>query len=87
MKLSEISDTVKVGTIVVAIIAGAVSTTWAVKANTEAVNQLTLSLKEINGKVDNLERWKLASESYAQGVNDARKDAKQAADEAKGEDQ
>lgn len=71
MKISEISDTVKVGTVVVAIIAGAVSTTWAVRANTDAVNQLTISLKEISGKVDSLERWKIASESYARGRQDA----------------
>ena len=70
MKISEISDTVKVGTVVVAVIAGAVSTTWAVKANTDAVNQLTVSLKEISGKVDDLERWKIASEAYAQAVRD-----------------
>jgi len=75
VKLNEISDTVKVGTVVVAIIAGAVSTTLAVKANTEAVNQLTVSLKEISGKVDGLERWKIASEAYAQGVKDAAADA------------
>jgi len=70
VKISEISDTVKVGTVVVAVIAGAVSTTWAVKANTDAVNQLTVSLKEISGKVDDLERWKIASEAYAQAVRD-----------------
>ena len=85
MKISEISDTVKVGTVVVAIVAGAVSTTWAVRANTDAVNQLTISLKEISGRVDSLERWKIASEAYAQGVNAAQADAKHAADEAEGE--
>ena len=85
MKLSEISDTVKVGTVVVAIIAGAVSTTWAVRANTDAINQLTSSLKEISGKVDSLERWKIASEAYTQGVKAAQADAKQAAAEAEGE--
>jgi outer membrane murein-binding lipoprotein Lpp len=85
VKLSEISDTVKVGTVAVAIIAGAVSTTWAVKANTEAVNQLTVSLRELRSDVDSLERWKIASEAYAQGVRAAQADAKQAADEAEGE--
>jgi outer membrane murein-binding lipoprotein Lpp len=82
VRISEISDTVKVGTVVVAIIAGAVSTTWAVKANTVAVNQLTASLKEISGKVDSLERWKISSEAYAQGVKDAHNDASRAAAEA-----
>ena len=82
MKISEISDTVKVGTVVVAIIAGAVSTTWAVKANTVAVKQLTASLKEISGKVDSLERWKISSEAYAQGVRDSRADADRSTAEA-----
>ncbi len=85
MKLNEISDTVKVGTVVVAIIAGAVSTTWAVRANTDAVNQLTISLKEISNRVDSLERWKIASEAYTQGVRAAQSDAKRAAAEAESE--
>lgn len=70
MKLSEISDTVKVGTVVVAIIAGAVSTTWAVKANTEAVTQLTVSLRDQGRRIDDLERWRIQSDAYAQAVKD-----------------
>lgn len=70
MKLSEISDTVKMGTVVVTIIVGATTTTWAVKANTEAVRELTVTLKEHGQRITALETRNIAADAYAQAIKD-----------------
>jgi len=75
VKLSEISDTVKVGVVAVAVIGGAASTTWAVKANTEAVQELTITLKEQGQRISTLESWKIDSEAYARGRRDVHEEA------------
>lgn len=70
MKLSEISDTVKVASVVVTIIVGATTTTWAVRANTAAVEQLTASLIDQGKRIDGLERREIQREAYAQAMRD-----------------
>jgi hypothetical protein len=61
-----VSDTVKVVTLSATIIIGATTTTVAVRSLTVAVERLTTSLKEQDGRIDELERWKIAQEAYAQ---------------------
>jgi len=70
LKLSEISDTVKVGSVIITLIAGATTTTLAVRANTEAVNELTSSVQDLGKRIDSLERWKIESDAYARAVKD-----------------
>ena len=72
MKISEVSDTVKVATVVVTIIIGATTTTWAVKANTEAVRELTVTLKEHGQRITALETRNIADDAYARAVKDMR---------------
>lgn len=72
MKLSEISDTIKIATVVVTIIAGAATTTWAVRANTDAVKELTVTLKEHGQRITALETRNIAADAYAQAIKDMR---------------
>lgn len=74
MEKITVSDTVKVVTLAATIIIGATTTTLAVRANTAAVEQLTASLKDQGKRIDDLERWRIQSDAYAQGVSDAMKD-------------
>jgi len=60
-----VSDTVKVVTLAGTIIIGATTTTLAVRSLTVAVERLTTSLKEQDGRIDDLERWKIEQDAYA----------------------
>ena len=65
-----IADVLKVGTITVAVIVGATTTTIAVKANTHAVNQLTESLRDQGNRITELEKWRIEETAYARAAKD-----------------
>ena len=70
MKISEISDTVKVVTTLGTLVVEATVTTVAVQANTVAVKELTVSLRDQSKRIDGLEKWKIEQEAYDRAVKE-----------------